>query len=41
MTGDDLTSCLTATAAMNSEYNSEMVVEFNFNSLGMLEQVRK
>jgi len=37
--GDDLRKLLTATQALNTKYNAEIVTEFPFNGFGILEEV--
>lgn len=39
MSGSDLETSLAAEAALNSEFNAEIVTEYPFNANGILEQV--
>lgn len=40
ISGDDLEDFLARTQKLNSEYNSEIVTEFAFNGMGILEKVK-
>lgn len=40
MTGSDLQTSIAETASLNGEFNAEIVTEYPFNGLGILEQVR-
>lgn len=39
MSGSDLETHLSVTEALNAEFNAELVTEFPFNGLGILEKV--
>lgn len=40
MTGSDLQTSIADTASLNGEFNAEIVTEYPFNALGILERVR-
>lgn len=39
VSSDDLAALLEGTAALNAEYNSEIITEFPFNGIGILDKV--